>query len=82
MEEDLNDAISQVISRHEHNGLVTKWVALIESLDGNGNRGMWTATSDGLTAWDTVGMLEHAQTLHDAQTIGLVLGMFGGDDDE
>jgi len=81
MEDDLNDAISGVIARHEENGLVTKWIALIETLDGDGSRGMWTATSDGVTAWDTVGMLEHARQIQDAQTIGFCLGLFGDQDE-
>jgi hypothetical protein len=81
METDLNNAIAEVISKHEERGLVTKWIALIETLDAEGARGMWTATSDGLTAWDTDGMLHHALNLQKAETLGFVLGLFGDDDE-
>lgn len=80
MEVDLGNAIAEVIAAHEERGLVTKWIALIETLDGEGAPGLWTATSDGLSAWDTEGMLGHALTLQRCQTAGFMLGMLGGDD--
>lgn len=80
MERDLTDAIAQVITKHEDGGLVTKWVALIETIDKGGVAGLWTATSDGVKAWDTVGMLGHAMNLQQAQTIGFTLRMLGNDD--
>lgn len=75
MEEDLNHAIAEVIQKHEANGFVTRWVCLIESIDTDGTAGLWTAVSDGLKAWDTVGMLGHAMDLQRAKTIGLVTGL-------
>lgn len=81
MEEDLNHAIADVIRRHEDGGLVTRWVCLIETIDSQGTAGLWTATSDGLKAWDTVGMLGHALDLQRAQTIGLATGLLHPDVD-
>lgn len=75
MEEDLAHAIAEVIQKHEAGGLVTRWVCLIETIGTEGTAGLWTATSDGLKAWDTVGMLGHALDLQRAQTIGRVTGL-------
>ena len=80
MEEDLNHAIAEVIQRHEDGGLVTRWVALVETIDTDGKAGLWTMTSDGLKAWDTVGILGHGLDLQRAQTIGLVTGLIDPSD--
>lgn len=68
IEREIGHAISDVLSRHE-NGFVTKWIALVETVDGDGQRGLWTATSDDLKAWDTCGLLTHALHLQQAQVI-------------
>jgi hypothetical protein len=85
MEQALNDAISQVVSKHpEEIGnpeMAVKWVALIETMDANGKRGLWTATSDGVTAWDTKGILAHATDLQTSQTMLSELGLLEDDDD-
>ncbi len=73
IERDLNAAIAEVIGRHE-NGMVTKWVALVETMNPDGERGMWPMTSDGVMAWDVLGMLEHAMILERAQTYASVIG--------
>lgn len=75
LEEDLNHAIAEVIQRHENGALVTRWVALIETIDHDGQAGLWTTTSDGLKAWDTVGMVGHALDLQRAQTLGMITGL-------
>ncbi len=48
---------------------VNRWVALIETVDEQGRRGIWTATSEGLTAWDSLGMLEFAKQREMAETL-------------
>lgn len=78
LEEDLNNSIAEVIQRHEEGGLVTRWVALIETIGTDGKAGLWTTTSDGLKAWDTEGMLGHALTLQRAATFGLSTGLIEG----
>lgn len=67
MEEQLHEAIAQVVSAQE-TSMVTKWVALIETIDGDGQKGLWTLTSDGVMAWDTVGMLQHGLHIQQNQT--------------
>lgn len=53
-------AIEHVL--REHGGEFTlKWLALVETSDSNGERGMWAMTSDDLKAWDTLGLLEYGK---------------------
>lgn len=66
IERDLADAIAAVLAKHE-TSMVTKWVALIETMDQDGERGMWTMTSDNVKAWDTTGMLMHGLHIQQAQ---------------
>lgn len=68
IERDLNDAIAGVLARHERS-VVLRWVALVETMDEGGSRGLWTLTSEGLKAWDTVGLLGHALHIQQAQTL-------------
>jgi hypothetical protein len=68
LERAIGDAIDAAVGQHE-GGLVTKWIALVESVNSEGTRGLWTMTSDGVMAWDTVGMLQHALHLQFAQTV-------------
>ncbi|PWR08588.1 hypothetical protein DKT68_15340 [Micromonospora acroterricola] len=68
IERDLADAIANVLAEHEKS-MVTKWVALVESMDADGDRGLWTLTSDGVKAWDTVGLLQHGLHIQQAQTL-------------
>jgi hypothetical protein len=65
MRDALNAAIAEVVREKEH-GLVTKWVALVESIDEDGERGMWTCASDGIKRWESMGMLRYALTLDEA----------------
>lgn len=55
----LGAAIQGVITDLEH-GVVVKWVALVETVGPDGERGVWQCASVGNKRWDTVGMLRHA----------------------
>lgn len=68
IQDDLGAAIDRAVTDHEH-GLVTRWVALVESVAPDGTRGLWTMTSRDVMAWDTVGILQHALHLQLAQTL-------------
>lgn len=68
LERAIGGAIDAAVGEHE-GGLVTKWVALVESVNPDGERGLWTMTSDGVMAWDTVGLLQHGLHLQMAQTL-------------
>lgn len=66
IERELNDAIAEVLARHEKS-MVTKWVAMVETMDSNGVRGLWPMTSPDVKAWDITGMLLHGLHLEQAQ---------------
>ena len=68
IEADLGQAIADTLAKHE-GGFVTKWVALIETVDPDGERGLWAATSDDVKAWDTMGLLQYGLQLQVAQTL-------------
>lgn len=65
MRDALHAAIAEVVRDKEH-GLVTKWVALVESIDEAGERGLWACASDGIKRWESLGMLQYALTLDQA----------------
>lgn len=61
-------AIESAIAEHE-GGFTTKWVALVETVDAEGARGLWPMASDEVKAWDTVGLLQHGLHLQQAATL-------------
>lgn len=58
------DAIGQVMG--DGGEMVTRWVALVEVIDAEGERGLWTLAADGQKAWDTLGMLDYARAVEHA----------------
>lgn len=66
--EAMNTAIRDVIAQHE-GGMVTKWVALVETADATGEVGLWPLAGEGTKSWEVVGMLQHAMHLQLAQTL-------------
>jgi hypothetical protein len=69
IEKAIENAVNVAVGQHE-GGFVTKWLALIESVSPEGERGLWTLSSDDLMAWDTKGMLHHALDLVDGRDGG------------
>lgn len=78
IENAVGEAIENAVGQHER-GMALKWITLVESIDTDGDRGLWTMTSADIKAWDTVGMLQHALHLQQAQTFAARLN---GDDDD
>lgn len=66
LERALSDSLGDLFSGQK--SMVTKWVSLIEIIEEDGERALWTFTSEGLKAWDTVGLLRHALDIQAAQT--------------
>jgi hypothetical protein len=69
IEQRVGQAIDEAI-REAERGVATKWVLLIESVNPDGERGMWTLTSPDVMAWDTGGALLHALVLQVGQVLG------------
>lgn len=57
LEQAIDRAISAVLA--EHGQMVNRWLAMVEVVDTEGDRGMWTFTADGMKRWDALGMLQY-----------------------
>lgn len=58
----LADALAEVISQREKARL-TRWLVLMEIIDESGNYGFWTIGGPDTKPWDTLGMLNYAETI-------------------
>lgn len=56
IEEALNDAIAEALAKFE-GSFAIKWVSMVEVMQPDGDRGLWTFTSNAITRWDTMAML-------------------------
>ena len=64
----MHDAIARVVGAQE-SCLVTLWAALIETIDQDGERGLWTLASPEMQAWDTLGILTYALQMEQARAV-------------
>lgn len=64
LENGIGSAIAEATEGSE---MISRWVTLVETIDGDGKRGMWLACADGMTPWDSIGMLRYAISREDAQ---------------
>jgi hypothetical protein len=56
VERQLAEAIERVLG--ENGEYAAKWVAIVETVGAaDGERGLWTFTSESLKSWDTLGLL-------------------------
>lgn len=78
IQKQIGEAIAEVLRRNTAS-MTVKFVALAEVMDGDGHRGMWTFTSDDITAWDSMGLLQHAFAMEQADVIAARLNP---DDDD
>jgi hypothetical protein len=68
IETEINAAIEEIIRTHE-GGFTLKWVALVETVAPDGERGVWTMTSADVKSWDTLGLLEFGRQKQIAQIL-------------
>jgi hypothetical protein len=72
LKREIEDAIGTVLNRHE-TALITKWIVLVEAIDGDGDRCLWTLGSDTLTKWDGLGILTYGLQLEQAKAVARYL---------
>lgn len=72
IEDDLAAALAEVTAKHERS-MVTRWVVVVETIDAEGERGVWMVADLQAKAWDTVGLLGHALNVQRAQTVKAAL---------
>jgi hypothetical protein len=54
------EAVGGLVQQIDPGAMATKFVLLVETVDGDGVRALWALTPDELAAWESVGMLTHA----------------------
>ncbi len=59
---DTRDAVEHALATAlaEADEMVTRWIALIETVDADGKRGLFLLSNDDAKAWDNIGMLGYA----------------------
>lgn len=60
MDVDTATLVAQIIQGLDPGAFVTKFVLVAEVLDTDGNRAVWTETSDDASKWDAYGLLTFA----------------------
>jgi hypothetical protein len=75
LEQAVGEAIAAAVGSHE-SGFVTKWVAILETVGPDGDRGVWTCTSEDMRAYDSLGLLQYAVLKEEAALLR------GDEDDE
>lgn len=56
LRERLQDTIADAV-RPE---MVTKWIVIVETIDADGTRGLWTSQPASMRPWEELGMLQYA----------------------
>lgn len=49
--------------------MVTKFVVLCETVDAEGQKGLWTCESEGIAPWETLGLLAWAQQVAQGRAV-------------
>ncbi len=64
----LANAFADIVQQQEH-GFVTKWIAIIESVDESGSSGLWTCASDSIAPWEALGLLLYTLVMEVGRTL-------------
>ncbi len=64
----VGNALAQALSGESE--MVTRWVALIEVMDADGERSAYVMAPDGAKSWDTLGLLSFATQMQQAALSG------------
>lgn len=69
--EALESALDHVISETlaATGDMVNRWIALVEVVSENGERGVWSFVSAGMMRWDSVGLLQHGLMTEQAASL-------------
>lgn len=68
-QEDFAAAFEAAIADVLPGELTTRWVFLVETIDADGERGVWMQAPPGAKPWDTLGLLRQAEHMELAATI-------------
>lgn len=81
IEQRLNDAIHEII-KDVADGFVVKWLAAVEVMPEDGDRGVWSFTSPDAARWDINGLLRELELMETAHSMAHFLEDFQRGEDE
>lgn len=67
----MGDTVGAAISNalHTADEMVTRWCAVIETIDGDGQRAAWLLCNDDAKPWDNLGLLAFATQAEQAKAV-------------
>lgn len=71
--EAVREALGNAIASALPGEITTRWVTLVETMDEDGEVGIWLMCPAGQKAWHTLGMLRHAEHMEQAATVRAAL---------
>lgn len=54
-------ALAAALATHGGGALLTRFIAIVETIEPDGTRALWTLPAPGMMQWDSVGLLEYAR---------------------
>lgn len=67
--EAVRTALANAVSTALPGEMVTRWVAIVETIDDEGVRALWLQAAEHQKSWDTLGLLRYADHLEAASII-------------
>lgn len=65
----VREAMANAVSTALPGEMVTRWVAIVETIDDEGVRALWLQAAEGQKSWDTLGLLRYADHLEAASIV-------------
>lgn len=56
---EIHNSLSNIVHKHEQS-MVIKWIAIMETIEEDGQSALWMLSAEGSRQWDTIGMLTYA----------------------
>lgn len=63
----MGNAIAQVM--FENDEMVTRWISIVEIVDANGTKMLWTLAPQEMRSWDSLGLLSFAIQLEQSRSV-------------
>jgi hypothetical protein len=78
LQAELNNAIDTVMRTHASEAFLSRWMLTAETVDNDGERGLWLVCCDAMKPWEVLGMTAYA---HEQAKYDAVYGTPDGDED-
>jgi predicted pyridoxine 5'-phosphate oxidase superfamily flavin-nucleotide-binding protein len=77
---ELNTAIDKVMRKHAAEAFLARYLLVAETVDTEGERGLWLSSTVGMKPWDVLGLTGYAHEQAKADAMGFCTG--NTDEDE